>query len=540
MSRCPFPRRLMRSPGAAGGLWLILLGSVTLMRMAAQSTAAGAPVAPFDVSGKVVNGLTGAAIPRALVRMNGRTVLTDALGRFDLPQFTLTSGSVQVSKPGFTFSLDGDANSSQQVADLTSRLELRLYPDALVTGTVVGSDRQPLAQIQVVLYRETVNETGRRTVPMGFTSTDVHGGFRFQQPAGHYRVSVAFSQRPSFDGEVMLPVDYPEAGGTEYPPTFVVAPAEERRIDLHARTSMAYPVTFHTDGAGDQGNPRIQVLTPTGVSFSVFARSTPEPGDFRIDLPSGDYLLKAAIDTRDGRLESEAHVSVAGKAVTGLTLHFAPGPVIPVEMVIEPSTSASTSSTQSSPPNILSFNLRLQNISASTSFASGDVPVQAFAGQSPSFRPSTGRYRLQGQSGGTWFVRSATYGGTDLLSQPLVVTNGASPEPVRLIVSNDSGQLSGKVTGLVPGATAYVYLIAHQPSLAPVTLVRVNSDGTFKRTLPPGTYTVVAFDRRFAGDLTDVHDTRTAAQVSAGVSVEVPSSGSTSTEVPLQTMELAR
>ena len=70
-----------------------------------------------DVSGRVVNALNGAAIQRALVTLNSRTVLTDADGAFRFSHFTDNLARTQVqssapkawvklTKPGFQSALN--------------------------------------------------------------------------------------------------------------------------------------------------------------------------------------------------------------------------------------------------------------------------------------------------------------------------------------------------------------------------------------------------------------------------------------------------
>ncbi len=58
-------------------------------------------VAPGTVQGQVINAATGAAVARALVRMNNRAVLTDAEGKFRFDRNTDSNANVMVTKPGF-------------------------------------------------------------------------------------------------------------------------------------------------------------------------------------------------------------------------------------------------------------------------------------------------------------------------------------------------------------------------------------------------------------------------------------------------------
>ena len=144
--------------------WVI--GPGVLVFAAGLALAQGDGTATVSVSGRVVNALTGAAVPRALVSLNSRTVLTDSEGRFSLPAFqangtgSFVQAYVQVTKPGYAQALDPSEASGQQVSNLSEPLELSLYPDGLITGIITGSDGEPLARAQV-----TVLPGGWRRVP---------------------------------------------------------------------------------------------------------------------------------------------------------------------------------------------------------------------------------------------------------------------------------------------------------------------------------------------------------------------------------------
>ena len=61
---------------------------------------------PSTVLGQVINASTGAPVPRALVRLNNRAVLTDHDGNFRFDQNTESSANMLVTKPGFSASTE--------------------------------------------------------------------------------------------------------------------------------------------------------------------------------------------------------------------------------------------------------------------------------------------------------------------------------------------------------------------------------------------------------------------------------------------------
>ena len=52
---------------------------------------------------------------------------------------------------------------------------------------------------------------------------------------------------------------------------------------------------------------------------------------------------------------------------------------------------------------------------------------------------------MQGRDTGLWYIKSATYGASDLLQQELVVVPGAGGTLIRIAVSNQTGALQGVV-----------------------------------------------------------------------------------------------
>jgi hypothetical protein len=150
---------------------------------------------PDLVSGRVINAATLQPVRRALVRLNNRAVLTDSEGRFRFEQNKESSANVLVTKPGFYASPEyGDAgNLYLQSTQLTAPLELRIYPEALLTGVVLAPDRTPLPGISVEAMRSVYDDLGRRWMSVDQRQTDPQGRFRIPVPAGEYRVQTRYS-----------------------------------------------------------------------------------------------------------------------------------------------------------------------------------------------------------------------------------------------------------------------------------------------------------------------------------------------------------
>ncbi len=482
-----------------------------------------------DVSGRVVNALNGAAIQRALVTLNSRSVLTDADGAFRFSHFTENLAGTQVqssaprawvklTKPGFQSALNQtEANDQIPIFDLAVPLVLPMFPDGILSGTVSGSDKQPIAQAQVSLYRLTQDEASTRAIPMDATQTSARGAYRFGVGGGRYFVLVRYGR---VGGEVILPERYPENSGGDASTrlsTFVVNPGSETRLDLHVRTGVAQPVTFRMENVQ---NARFTVKTSNGTSFQSFAQPGKTPGEFHMDLPNGTYVLHGVQQGRDQRSEAEARVTVAGRPAGGFTMHFVETPAIPVVLAVDAApgmtTNANGQTIAAAVPTVQSLNLRLERVSDPEEPGASEAPI-VLPDKTYAFRPGLGSYRLSGQANGQWFVESAQYGSVDLLHENLTVGAGSS-EPITLRVSNAFGQVAGTVRKGGHGVPAFAYLLPHGASLNIFYMAKTGTDGSYSLRLPQGAYTLYAFEHRFPGDL---RDPETVMALTGGVSVQI-------------------
>ena len=202
-------------------------------------------VAPSTVLGKVINASTGAPVPRALVRMNNRAVLTDHEGNFRFDQNTDSSANVLVTKPGFSASTEVQepGNVFLQGAQLGVPLELRLYPEALLTGTVIAPDGTPLPRISVVAMRSYFDESGHRWLATGQEQTDSHGNFRLPVTAGEYRLETRYTPLDRTTGEAVLPITVPGESSSNTSQTIRIHSGEEQHFELRPGVSPTHSVS---------------------------------------------------------------------------------------------------------------------------------------------------------------------------------------------------------------------------------------------------------------------------------------------------------
>lgn len=454
---------------------------------------------PDLVSGRVINAATGQPVRRALVRLNTRAVLTDSEGRFRFEQNKESSANILVTKPGFDATAEyGDAgNLYLQSAQLAAPLELRIYPEALLTGVVLASDGTPLPEISVTAMRRVYDDTGRRWVSADQRQTDVHGGFRIPVPAGEYSIQTRYSPRNSVIGEAVLPVVVPSGNASNTSQLIRIHGGEEQTFELRPAVSAIHTVGV-SQSPPDRGFLRISARASNGGTVQV--NSMPAGGDeTKIQLPQGTYTLTVrTMGDTDASELAETTVTVPDHDISGVVLRFSPVPSIPVELLI------ASSSSDTSSIGLAQLGLSLQNDQADSDGGSASVVLSPRTNQTFFFSAPPGSYRLVGHYSGPWYIKSASYGDADLLEQELVVAPGASGTPIRVVVSNQTAALQGTVHLNGDPVASWVYLIPNRRSAQLVYSTRSSLTGSYSFDhLPPGSYQAIAFQRRHSADYRD-------------------------------------
>lgn len=493
--------RLRRS-----SLLLILLGAIYVVPDYGQSAGFPAPTAdsasPATISGEVVNANTGTPIARALVRFNDRAMLTGYDGKFEFDQVTDASSNLQATKPGFYASLEPGGSSGLYLStnQVVTSLVLRLYPEAIFTGTVTATpDGDPLANVLVSARRSMFNGSGHVWIPVAQTQTDSHGRFRLPVPSGDYKLVSAYIPRANGTDKSVLPVIFPSDSSSGTLDFVHIRSGEEQQVDFHPVTSRAYTVSLIFDSAMQRSFPRITARSSNGSTISLpvhFSRDEGS-GTVQVELPSGTYTLNATVRVSEEMESGEATVTVADHDVSGLVIHLASVPILPVELQLDEGATS-----DNSPPNLSQFGLTLENDQVDLDNFSFPVPLMQTRGGGMSFTAAPGNYRLRSRNnGGTWYIESALYGTSDLLQQEMAVASGAGGIPIRITVSNQTGSLQGtcKLGGTAAGC--WIYLIPTTPSATTVFTARGDEQGIYNYAhLPPGSYQAIAFEQMHSAD----------------------------------------
>lgn len=451
------------------------------------------------VLGQVVSATTGLPVFRALVRLNDRAVLTDHEGKFEFPQFgPASTNTLHVTKPGFYSSADSTQSGdlSLRADQLAEPIELRLYPEALLTGTVSRPDGTPLPHISVSARRSIYDERSHRWRLVGQTQTDTHGNFRLTVPPGDYRLQTGYNPHNGNVSEAVLPLSVPSGGESSTSDFIRLASGSQENFDLHAVLSRTYSVAIQIDSGTERGFPMITARSSNGLAFPVNGFGRPAaPGEMRIELPSGTYTLSASQNFQDTTRYGEATVSVTDHDVSGVVLHLAQVSPIPVELAVD-----SDSTSDKTPPSVQQLGLMLE----STQTEGAMLGLMTVRDLGTVFHALPGTYHLQAHATGAWYVKSASYGTTDLLDKDLTISAGAGGDTIRVTVSDQTGSLQGTTSLNGALSPCWVYLMPTGPSATMVYSARSGSDGSFNfANLPPGSYRAISFEQRHSANYRD-------------------------------------
>ena len=158
------------------------------------------------ISGRVVDGRTGQALPRAQVVATARdtggrrhAAQTDQSGRYELSNLAAGRFTVTVSKPGYVTLSYGQRRPRQPstpvkvvAGEHLENLDLALPAGSVITGQVVDENGAalPLATVRVLRY--VYQQGQQQLVPVGADRTDDRGQYRvFGLEPGDYLVSAS-------------------------------------------------------------------------------------------------------------------------------------------------------------------------------------------------------------------------------------------------------------------------------------------------------------------------------------------------------------
>jgi len=493
----------------------------------------------YPVDGVVENSLTHQPIARVLVSSMSDEVLSDNEGRFEL-HLPAGMGEIRLRRPGY----GGGGFMSMMMPDMPHRiivaagmapLILYLTPAASIVAHVTLSSGDEPDGVRFTLYRRQAVNLYAQWAPIGNTVSDSQGDVRFpalSAPASYVFCSAASSDHAGPAAPGVRVYGYPGLcfpGGIDFASAIAaplkLGPGQDAEFDVALDRQPFYPVTISVSGAGQNPAPFIQVHTASGepTDFATYRDGPNGPTVFH--LPNGSYYAEASAGRGlDSRRYARVDFTVAGGPVSGLML--VPVPVQPLSVEIRRDFTASTGE-DSQPPAGFRLPGNFPNDSGLPDDSSPAVnislvpPLDTAMGSvlGGALRHATsapegdylwditaqGRFRVQVNSFGPYYVSSITMGATDLARDLLVIGPGGSTQPIEIVLRNDFGQLlctyAPPPSSSAPSAPAaidfnpvFVYAIPLFPSVERLHqgIARAAGQPSIPLALPPGSYLVVA------------------------------------------------
>jgi Carboxypeptidase regulatory-like domain len=459
--------------------------------------------------GEVVNSATGQPIANALVQISGpHAVLTDRDGQFEFRDLAVgSSGSMAVTatKPGY-FPEPG-AIDSNLPAQESHDLILKLIPEAILSGTVIDQNGQPLQGLRVLLKTLQVHDGLRHWQQVQSRTTSVDGEFRFAElQAGKYSLATGFEidgLPDAVSSIAFAPVIYPpRAGGGDEEAALTLAPGDHIEASLSPPMEKIYAVTGHVDGPTALG-ANLEVESSSGGMISPVVRFD-RPNGFRVLLPSGSYRLKLHAFVANEQVEGTREISIREAPVRDISIQLARLATIPVEVEYQ---TVNTSSQGAQPPLPFFPNISLEEADPDGSarrFNAQPSPPASSPDESVVIRDvEPGHYRLHARPEPPWYLASASCGGLDLTREPLGIAGSAAGCTIHAVMRNDSAALKWSIRSdsqsSRPGPV-FVYALPLENLVQSMSGANaqpqsadLSAEGSFDG-LAPGRYLVIALD----------------------------------------------
>jgi len=468
-----------------------------------------APETKYTLAGTVVNATTGEPVSRALVQIfsgSQQATLTDAGGRFEFTNLPPGPTGLSARKPGFLSPEEIDPQSQPApavtVGPGAAAVILKLVPLGVISGHVQKSDGDPIRNLSVQVLYFHIGEGRKQWDLINTSLTNEDGEFRFANlKPGRYYIAAGPSSHAAWlgspgsrarEGGYRL-VFYPGVTDLAASTPIDISPGQQAQADLSLTPEPIYRVAGTVTGlSAEQTWAQVQI-SPRGLNLGSMPLNQNPDGSFETKLPAGSYMVGATVYTAERPAQAELPIDVHSD-LTGLNLIISEGPNLPVEVAVEATRPVAVRQGRNMALSRVNLMLRPQPLKPGRPDYGFSVGNDKQAEHSIRAVES-GTYSLEFvPANPELYVDSAQCGGADLLRENLVIGPGTTT-PIRIVLRDDGGRLTGSVVSGGRGAHGTVLII---PDRAPrqVVTVPAGPGGQFQSgKLAPGEYTLLAFDR---------------------------------------------
>jgi len=501
---------------------VLLLFAVLGGNLKAQIIGSGPGPAPagtdhgqYTLTGTVVNSVTGEPISRALVQINGmaqQSAFTSGDGHFQFEGLNAGVVMFNVRKPGFfnenEVSPGRYRGASVQVGPNTEPVVVKLVPEAIVYGRVVDADGEPMENARI--EARTISIVNGRKEPQQRRggSTNEDGEFRIAGlTPGPYYIAVVPIRNPNrlitdnAKGQEMgyhSIVYWPNAPDAASAGQVELTPGQRVQLDFSLKREPVFRVSGTVTGTTPGQSAAVQFMDASGESHGFGASVNPQTGKFEVrSVPAGTYLLRAGGGDARGQLSAEVPLTVAANVEDiHLVLQPAISITVNVQTIFSHPTPQNAGLQQRPDFPLVMVNLRPAQAMRGGASSSFDGPQGNRTYAVRNVNP--GRYSVEFNPNGNWYVQSATCGTVDLLHDELVVMPGGQAQPIEIVLRDDTSRLSFSVSSDGRDALANVLVVSQSSPMERAKSIMVqlgNHSETSMDNFAPGDYNVYAFDR---------------------------------------------
>jgi uncharacterized protein (DUF2141 family) len=448
--------------------------------------------------GSVVNSITREPIVRAHVTINAGgtsyTTATDSSGKWAMSNLGCAPGQLTVTRPGFLSNtgvnraaIGGGFRGLSLVSGSPVRdIVTELKPQAVALGKVQDSDGDPVQNAQVVLLALRVADGKPHFQQAGQAMTNDLGEYRIPNIAEGKYVICAHLNQPAAaiqSNAATIAVDscYPgplQAGAAS---AMLLPAGRENKIDFTLNQVLPVHVRGTISGLPEGRGIGVNLVHRNiDADFRGNVPGAVRNNSFDFRVAPGSYMLTADYFEAGKRLTARVPIDAGSADIDNVAVHLDAG--FSVSGVVQVVSQSGES------PTLPQFGivLRPEESVNSTSQMKWDSDHRSFAFN----ELVAGSYRLNVFQPPSFYVKSATLGGQDILNSDVTIAPGAGPIIVTL--RDDGGSVEGDVVDS-----------AGQPALAGVMLVQgsravtVNVPPTGHFRMPnvaPGDYMIYAWD----------------------------------------------
>ncbi len=498
-----------------------------------------------SIEGRVVDSATGDPVGKVTLMLTGPaagllplTGETDDDGRFRFEDLNAGSYALLAQRSGYAQQTYGGRGSALLSASLTvsegqalTGVEFRLVPHAVIAGSVLDEDGEPLTNIQVMALQTAYQRGKRQYVPTSSAQVNDIGEYRLAGlgPGRYYlgavyrnmaaMVSGSGSPPPDENPELAYTVSYyPRATDlTGASPIDLPAGSELRSMDIWMTRTETVRVSGKIEGLGETATA-IATLSRKGSGVTGLATGNMTlvrpPGasfEFRGVTP-GSYVLSAIARLDFGSSGAALPVEVSDLHISGLVLNLGAGLTLEGAVSIEDSEGAAPLNGMQvvlEPVEISGINVSRATVGEDGRFSIENV------------NPDTYEVRLIGGPLAA-YIKSIKSGSQDVTETELNLTTGA-PEALAVtlslagahvdgvILDDDGEPMPGAAVALIPDSERYVLY----------KNVATDQNGRFDfQGITPGDYKLLAWDRIDPGAFMDPEFVRPFAGKAESLSLE--------------------